>query len=103
MEVDLVIARHINGTTVVQGCVKNGNSIVLCHVDLIEDSESSVFCALVDGSFAEFYFIIYKGVCSDQVSAVCIYMERNVICRTVENLCQVLCKDVLSCGFGAGE
>ena len=103
MKINFVIARDIDGTAIIQSCMKNGNCIVLCHIDLVEDSETTVFCTLIDSSFAKLNFIVHESVCAYQISAVCIYVKGNIVCGTVENICQVLCKDIFSCCLRTGE
>ena len=83
MKINFVIARDIDGTAIIQGCMKNGNCIVLCHINLVEDSETTVFCTLIDSSFAELNFVVHESVCANQISAVSIYMKRNIVRGTV--------------------
>ena len=103
MKINFVIARDIDGTTIIQSCMENGNCIVLCHINLVEDSETTVFCTLIDSSFAKLNFIVHESVCAYQISAVCIYMKGNIVRGAVENICQVLCKDIFSCCLRTGE
>ncbi len=66
------------------------NCIIFCHIDFVQDSKSSKFRALVDGAFPKANLIIYKGVRSNQIGTVCIYMKRNIIFRSSEYPCQCL-------------
>ena len=58
------------------------NRIIFCHIDFVQDSKSSKFRALVDGAFPKANLIIYKGIRSNQIGTVCIYMKRNVVFRS---------------------
>ena len=79
MQIDLVISRNINGTAVIQSGVKNGNRVVFRHIDLIKDSEASIFRTLVNTSLAELYLVVCERIRSDEICTVCIYMERNIV------------------------
>ena len=99
MKINFVISRHINGTTVIQSSMENGNRIVLRHVDLIQDSKSTVLGTLVNRSLSQLHLIVHKRICADQITAVGIYMKRNIIGRAVKNICQILCQNIFSGGF----
>ena len=96
MKVDPVIARNINGAAIVQSCMKDRDRIVLCHIDLIQNTEATILGTLIDAALSEADFIVYKGIRSDQVSAVCIDMERYIINRTAKSICQIFCQDIFS-------
>ena len=65
MKVDPVIARNINGAAIVQSCMKDRDRIVLCHIDLIQNTEATILGTLIDAPFSEADFIVYKGIRSD--------------------------------------
>ena len=100
MKVDPVIARNINGATIVQSCMKDRDRIVLCHIDLIQNTEATILGTLIDAALSEADFIVYKGIRSDQVSAVCIDMERYIINRAAKSICQIFCQDIFPVAFG---
>ncbi len=79
MKIDPVISRNINRTAIVQSCMKDRDRIIFCHIDLIQNTKSTVFGTLIDAAFSEADFIIYKGIRSDQISAVCVDMERYML------------------------
>ena len=66
MKVDPVIARNINGAAIVQSCMKDRDRIVLCHIDLIQNTEATILGTLIDAALSEADFIVYKGIRSDQ-------------------------------------
>ena len=101
MKVDPVIARNINGAAIVQSCMKDRDRIVLCHIDLIQNTEATILGTLIDAPFSEADFIVYKGIRSDQVSAVCIDMERYIVNRAAKSICQIFCQDIFSRGLWA--
>ena len=83
--------------------MKDGHCIILCHIDLIQDSESPVSGALVNRPFPKLYLIAHKGICADQSAAVRIHMERYIVKRPSENPCQILGKYILSRGLVSAE
>ena len=50
MKVDPVIARNINGAAIVQSCMKDRDRIVLCHIDLIQNTEATILGTLIDAA-----------------------------------------------------
>ena len=42
------------------------NRIVLCHIDLIQNTEATILGTLIDAALSEADFIVYKGIRSDQ-------------------------------------
>ena len=103
MQINLVISRHIDTSSIVQCRMQHGDCIVLCHINLIQYTKSTVLRALVDASFSQFHLIVFKGIGSDQIAASGIDMERNIIGRSSEDPGKVLCQDVFSCRLGTGE
>ena len=75
MQVDPVISRNINRTAVVKSCMKDRDCIILGHINFVQDAESTILCTLINTALSEAHFIVYKGIRSDQVAAVCIYMK----------------------------
>ena len=96
MKIDLIVSRHVNGAAVIQSSVKHRNRIIFRHVDLIQNTEAAFLCTLVNASLAQLHLVIHEGICSDQVAAVCVHMERHVIHRSSKNIRQVLCQNILT-------
>ena len=103
MQIDLVISRNINGTAVIQSGVKNGNRVVFRHIDLIKDSEASIFRTLVNTSLAELYLVVCERIRSDEICTVCIYMERNIVGGTVKYPGKIFSQDIFSRCLGSCE
>ena len=103
MKVYLVISRHIDGTAVVQCRMKHRNCVVFCHIDLVQDTESAIFCTAVDTSLAKLHFVVLKSIRSDQITTVGIYVKRYIVRRTVKNICQVLGTDILAGRCRSGQ
>ena len=103
MKIDLVISRNINGTPIVQRCMKNRDCIIFCHIDLIKDSKSAIFCTPVNASLSKLYFIILKSVRTNQIPTVCIDVKRNIIRRPVKYICQIFCQNIFAGGFWSGQ
>ena len=101
MHIDPVISRYINTSSVVQCRMENRNRIILCHIDLVQDSESAILGAAVYTSLPKLYLIIYKSICADQIPAVCIYMKGYIINRSSEDPCKVFCQNILSCSLSS--
>ena len=65
------------------------------------NTEATILGTLIDAALSEADFIVYKGIRSDQVSAVCIDMERYIINRAAKSICQIFCQDIFSRGLWA--
>ena len=97
MKFDPVIARNINGTAVIKSRMKYGYRVIFRHIDLVQDSEAAIFRTLINTSFAKLYLIVDKCICSDQITAVGIYMKGYIIRRSAENIGKIFCQDIFSC------
>ncbi len=75
--------------------MKHRSRIIFCHIDLIKNTESSLFCAAVDTAFAKLHFIVPEGICPDQRAAVRIDIKRDVVDRTLKNPCQIFRQNIL--------
>ena len=96
MQIDLIISRNIDGTTVIQCCMQHGNSIILCHIYFVQHTESTAFCATVNTSLSKFDLIILERIGTDQITTVCIYVKRYIVYRSVKNICQIFCQNIFS-------
>ena len=50
MQLNLVISRHIDTSSIVQSCMQHRYRIVFCHIDFIQYAKSTVFRTLIDAS-----------------------------------------------------
>ena len=77
--------------------------IVLCHIDLIKNTKAAIFRTQIDRPFPKLDLIVSKRIGADQRTAVHIYMEGNVVRRTMEQVRQILCQNIFSGCLRSGQ
>lgn len=81
---NLIVARNVDRASEIQYRVENSESFISCHIDLIENAETSVNGTLVDRTGAKDNFSVSKGIISYHGRGVHINMEREIIAGTAE-------------------
>jgi len=103
MKYNSFVSRHINCSAVIQSCMQHRYGIVFCHVDFIKDPKTSGFCTLDNRTFPQLDFVVAERIRTDQCTAVCIDMKRNIISWPSKKPGKIFCKNIFPGGLSAAE
>ena len=91
------ISRYINASSMIQCGMKHGYRVILCHINLIENTKTAVLCTFVNRSLSKLNFIIFKSICTYQCCTVCIHMKGNIIGWSSKHPGKCLAEDIFPC------
>ena len=99
MQLQPLIARHIDDPPVIQHTVQHRQRLVLRHVDLVEHREAAVFTREIDRPRLEHNSTPIEAVRPDHRRRIHPHMEGQVPHRALKQRRQVLAEDVLARRF----
>jgi hypothetical protein len=103
VQVDAVVARHVDDAPEVQRGVEHRQGLVFRHVDLVQHAEAAALRAAQNGALAHGDPAVGKRVRPDEGRGVRVDVKGDVPLRPAEHGGQVLRQDVLAGGLGAHQ
>ena len=103
VQLDALVAGHIDDPPVIQRGVQHGQRLVLGHVHLVQHAEAALPGAGADGTLAEHHLSVLQRVRADQRRRVHIDVHGHIPHGTAEHRRQIFRQHVLAGGLGTGQ
>ena len=103
MQMYLIVSRYIHNPPIVERRVKHRNRVILCHIDLVKDSKTAVYRALIHRTRPQLHFTAAKCICAHKRAAVHVDMKGHVVGRSAEHPRKIFRQNIFSGRLRAGQ
>ena len=103
MQIDPIIARDVDASAKIQCFMKNGEGLILGHVDFVQHTKTAEPCALADRTFPECNFSILPCVGTDQGRGISVDAERNIKKGASESSGQIFSQHIFAGSLRTGQ